>query len=326
MGKTRIKVKCVDQRLIVASAPLIAAGGQNEDVVRFDFCPLWEGFGKTAVFYRTEDEVYNVVLAEDECAIPNEVLAQEGVLFFGVYGVNGSTTRTTEIIKYNLVKGALIPGKEPAEPTPDIYAQILQKYGDLESRVGRLEAGGGSGGSGGVAVESDPTVPAWAKEENKPTYTAAEVGAIADASGVLASKHYGNNSINSTKLADDAIWPRHISDLTWNEVDSRINTAIAESGGSGTPGESGEDGEDGGYYTPSVSADGVLSWAASKSDMPTIPPANIKGPQGSKGDTGSTGPAGYTPVKGTDYWTTADRQQMVNDVLAALPAAEGARF
>lgn len=30
------------------------------------------------------------------------------------------------------------------------------------------------------------------------------------------------------------------------------------------------------------------------------------GPQGPKGDTGDTGPAGYTPVRGTDYWTSAD--------------------
>ena len=30
------------------------------------------------------------------------------------------------------------------------------------------------------------------------------------------------------------------------------------------------------------------------------------GPQGPKGDTGETGPAGYTPVRGTDYWTSAD--------------------
>ncbi len=39
--------------------------------------------------------------------------------------------------------------------------------------------------------------------------------------------------------------------------------------------------------------------------------------------TGPAGEDGKTPVKGTDYWTTADRQQMVSDVLAALPAAEG---
>lgn len=86
-------------------------------------------------------------------------------------------------------------------------------------------------GSAGIAEESDPTVPAWAKEATKPSYTAAEVGAIADASGVLETKHYGNNSISSIKLADDAVWPRHISDLTWAEVDKRIDAAVENSGG-----------------------------------------------------------------------------------------------
>ena len=85
---------------------------------------------------------------------------------------------------------------------------------------------GGLEGVGGVTEEFDPTVPEWAKAETKPSYTAAEVGAIEDASGVLQSKHYGNNSIMSTKLADDTIWPRHVSDLVWNEVDNRINTAL----------------------------------------------------------------------------------------------------
>lgn len=31
------------------------------------------------------------------------------------------------------------------------------------------------------------------------------------------------------------------------------------------------------------------------------------------------GDPGHTPVKGTDYWTAADKQEMVNAVLAALP-------
>mgnify|MGYP001382506627 CR=1 FL=1 len=46
------------------------------------------------------------------------------------------------------------------------------------------------------------------------------------------------------------------------------------------------------------------------------------GPQGPKGDTGDTGPqgpAGHTPVKGTDYWTAADKAEIVADVIAALP-------
>lgn len=32
----------------------------------------------------------------------------------------------------------------------------------------------------------------------------------------------------------------------------------------------------------------------------------LQGIQGEKGDTGATGPEGYTPVKGTDYWTADD--------------------
>ena len=58
----------------------------------------------------------------------------------------------------------------------------------------------------------------------------------------------------------------------------------------------------------------------------------IQGPQGEKGDTGATGaqgPAGadgYTPVRGTDYWTAADQEQIVSDVLAALPNAQGVSF
>lgn len=54
--------------------------------------------------------------------------------------------------------------------------------------------------------------------------------------------------------------------------------------------------------------------------------AGAKGDKGDKGDTGATGAAGspgYTPVKGTDYWTAADQAQMVADVLAALPTYQG---
>lgn len=39
----------------------------------------------------------------------------------------------------------------------------------------------------------------------------------------------------------------------------------------------------------------------------------MEGPQGPKGNDGKT------PVKGTDYYTEADKTEMVNLVLAALP-------
>ena len=99
-------------------------------------------------------------------------------------------------------------------------------------------------------------------------------------------------------------------------------------------------GEDGATFIPKVSADGTLTWTNDKGiDNPD--PVNIQGPQGEKGDTGAqgeqgekgdkgdtgaTGAAGYTPVKGTDYYTAADKTEMVNAVLAALPTWTGGSY
>lgn len=53
---------------------------------------------------------------------------------------------------------------------------------------------------------------------------------------------------------------------------------------------------------------------------------------GLKGDTGATGPQGepgadgYTPVKGTDYWTATDKAEIVADTLAALPTWTGGSY
>ena len=43
------------------------------------------------------------------------------------------------------------------------------------------------------------------------------------------------------------------------------------------------------------------------------------GTQGPKGDTGETGPQGPKPVKGTDYFTEADKAEIVNAVKNSLP-------
>ena len=208
MGKTLIRVDCIDQRLYIAAAPAVASGGKNEDAVEFSFCPLWDGFGKTAVFYRSENDVYHAIVTDDRCIIPHEVLKDEGTLYFGVFGVKGDTTRTSEIARYRVAKGAITEGTNPSDPTPDIYAQIMGKYADLNTRLNRLEEGGGS------------------------------------------------------------------------------------------PGEPGKDGENGGYYTPTVTPSGALSWTASKTGMPSIPSTNIRGPVGKDG---------HTPVRGEDYWTDDDQ-------------------
>ena len=48
--------------------------------------------------------------------------------------------------------------------------------------------------------------------------------------------------------------------------------------------------------------------------------------RGEKGAKGDKGDKGDTPVKGTDYWTAADKTEIVNDTLAALPTWTGGGY
>lgn len=96
--------------------------------------------------------------------------------------------------------------------------------------------------------------------------------------------------------------------------------------GLGAPYIAGGSGEPGGYYIPSVDADGTLTWQASKEDMPEVAAANVKGADGNPGAPGEPGKDGYTPVKGVDYWTAADKEELVNEVVASLPNGEEAEY
>ena len=46
----------------------------------------------------------------------------------------------------------------------------------------------------------------------------------------------------------------------------------------------------------------------------------------SRGEKGLKGDKGDTPVKGTDYWTEADKAEIVADTLAALPKWTGGSY
>ena len=97
---------------------------------------------------------------------------------------------------------------------------------------------------------------------------------------------------------------------TKDDVGIAVNEALAAAK------ESGEfDGADG--LTPTIGENG--NWYLGNTDTG-------KPSRGDKGDTGAKGDKGDTPQKGTDYWTEADQQSIVDDVLAALPTWEGGSY
>lgn len=79
----------------------------------------------------------------------------------------------------------------------------------------------------------------------------------------------------------------------------------------------GDPGTDAAVTNAGTSAAAVLNF---------VIPRGEKGETGAKGDTGATGEAGHTPVKGVDYFTDADKSEMIQAVLDALPAAEGESY
>lgn len=75
-------------------------------------------------------------------------------------------------------------------------------------------------------------------------------------------------------------------------------------------------------FYPSVSDDGIISWT-NDGNLPNPEPVNIRGKDGVDGKDGSPGADGYSPIRGVDYWTEADKAEMVADVIASLPVYEG---
>ena len=52
-------------------------------------------------------------------------------------------------------------------------------------------------------------------------------------------------------------------------------------------------------------------------------PAGATGPQGEKGEKGADG---YNPQRGVDYYTDADKAEIIADVLSSIPVAEGVSY
>lgn len=93
-----------------------------------------------------------------------------------------------------------------------------------------------------------------------------------------------------------------------NEQYLGVGGRMVTVGGKAVKMPQGVGGRDGVTFTPSVSEDGNLSWT-NDGGLANPQTVNLKGP---KGDTGPAGADGKTPVKGTDYFTPTD----VNEIAA----------
>lgn len=107
----------------------------NSDyVANFIFDDEWEGKVKTVRFINNGEYVDVVLTDTDSCKIPLEVM-KSGQLEVGVFAGN---LQTTTAAKVAITASILEETGVPADPTDDVYTQIMEKLDEMEV---------GSGGS-----------------------------------------------------------------------------------------------------------------------------------------------------------------------------------
>lgn len=263
--------------------------GNSDYKVIWNLDGEWDSFDtKTMRVQMPNGTHQDVVFTGNSAALPVQHAA--GWISIGLFAGDIHTSRGTSFWVEDAI--TTMDGA-PADPLPDVYNQIMDLIKGL---------GGADPEAIKTAVaeyltehpveETDPTVPEWAKAEKKPTYTAAEVGAVAR---------------TDLQAATDAA-------LAQAKASGAFDGAKGADGKDGTNGKDGADGKPGAAgadgVTPHIGDNG--NWYIGSTD--TGQPS--RGAAGAKGDTGADG---KTPVKGTDYWTAADKQEIVNSVIAALP-------
>lgn len=115
---------------------------------------------------------------------------------------------------------------------------------------------------------------------------AADAKATGDALSKLSGGNVDLTGYATKRYVNDYAQPKG-KYLKSSELSNAVNTALAEAKASGEfDGPAGPQGE--------------------------------PGPEGPRGETGQTGAAGKTPVRGTDYWTAADQESIVQQVLDSI--------
>lgn len=177
-----------------------------------------------------EDKVFSGDTIElPVCTVP-------GAVQIGLFAGNLRTSRVAILRALPSVRSV---AGAPADPTPDVYDQLMELIkglggadpDDIAKAVADYLAAHPS-------EETDPTVPEWAKAETKPTYSAAEVGAIAQ-SDLQAATDAALAQAKASGEFDGATGPAGPQGPAG---------VPGKDGADGKPGEKGADGADGIYY------------------------------------------------------------------------------
>lgn len=107
----------------------VVAKSKNYVKAKFEFLTDdWNGLIKTAIFTINGRDTYHVLLDNDECLVPWEVL-EEGTVSVSVFG---GDLITVDKVYFTVSSTGYKDGGVPSDPTPAIYQQIIKMIEDIE--------------------------------------------------------------------------------------------------------------------------------------------------------------------------------------------------
>lgn len=264
------------------------------------FDSSWEGLTPTAVFRGAVTK--DVIPEGDTVLIPPEVLTEVGGrLFIGLYGA--SSTGMVAIPTLWAELGVICPGTDPSgdtttDPTLPVWAQLHAEVSEktaaltqrMDSQMGNLEA---------LETAAKENLVAAINE-------AARTGGVAPAAVVEAVNNYLKE--NTIQVAADVFMRIREGQIQFSGDNVQWKDLIALSELEGRDGV----GISAVTHTSDAQGNTVVTLTRTDGSTDTF--------------TVKSGADGKTPVKGVDYATEEDKQELVDAVLAALPTAEGGSF
>lgn len=146
---TTIRLLTSGQHLGAVQKVKLASGDVDSVFLEVSFDSSWDEFAaRTAVFYTSHDDtVFEMLLTDNKCTVPHEVLAKEGIMFIGIRAVttDGAKIKTSSIVKLKIVQGANA-AYTTISPTMDLYQQYLAAIDnklapirlDIDARLGEF--------------------------------------------------------------------------------------------------------------------------------------------------------------------------------------------
>lgn len=309
----------------------IPQGTVNAEAVLIRLDSEWDGLTVRIHWLNVASGVEKVVLLERDQpnTIPWEVLVVLSELRMGLVGLDGETViKPTIWLTYGYVVDGVDPeaGDDPQPPTPSWEQQMVEQATAAASAAkvaketaDRLQTAAESGEFNGDPGPEGPQGPAGPQGPQGPK---GETGPKGDRGTTGPQGPKGETGLGLPAPSRDDAGKTPVV----NESGTAYELKDPPSGGGG---------ENGATFTPSVDQDGNLSWTNDK-NLENPKPVNIKGPQGpagqqgpkgepgeqgAQGEPGKPGADGHTPVKGTDYFTESDVQELAEKAAALVIGA-----